>query len=85
MNKIKLKVNYDDFCNWYFDDDADIQADTIDNLIKDGVVSIQCIADRVCYLPLHLIKNQELINKNDITDGYIKEPNRKYKVILLRK
>ena len=32
MNKIKLKVNYDDFCNWYFDDDADIQADTIDNL-----------------------------------------------------
>ena len=51
MNKIELKIDYDEFCNWYFDDDADIKADKIDNLIKDGVVSIQCIADRVCYLP----------------------------------
>lgn len=83
MNKIELKVDYDEFCNWYFDD---ITSDSIiTDLITDGVVSIKCIADSVGYLPLSLIQNQDDIDKDDIEDEEIVELNNRYKINLLRK
>ena len=65
--KIELKVDYEAFCNWYFDD---ITADSvITDLINDGVVSIQCIADKVYYIPLRLVKNPEAVKGEDLEDS----------------
>lgn len=79
-----LKVDYCDFCNWYFSD-ADTMADTIDKLIKDGAVSIQCIADRVSYIPMSLVDNKESVEKEDIEYEEIPQVNNKYKIKLIQK
>ena len=83
MNKIELKVSYDDFCNWYFDDDT-IESTVLD-LIAEGTLSIQCIANKVVYLPLSLVQNQDDINEEDIEDDEISDPNDKYRIILTKK
>lgn len=85
-NKIKLNVNYDAFCNWYFSDS--MYADqVVEDLIKDGEVSIQCIADRVGYLPLDLVLNPEVVSDKDKDCDEIHETALQeiFKVILVRK
>ena len=83
MNKIELKIDYDEFCNWYFDD-RDNASSTVQELIRDGVVSIQCIANKVGIIPLELLQNEIDVDYTDVDYDEL-EVNDKYKIILTRK
>jgi len=50
-------------------------------------VSIQCIANKVTYLPLKLVQNTEVIKDEDLDGEEIHEIalKERFKVILLRK
>ena len=62
VNKIKLEIDYDGFCSWYFSDMGRSElASVVEDLIDDGKISVKGYLDNVEYIPYNVI-----VNKDDV-------------------
>ena len=86
MEKKKKTIIVDKkkFCEWYIDEDTrdGLGDNCVSGLIDEGEyhITLQDCLDDIGYLPLSMIINKEVIDKEDIDDYEIEEPCPKYKL-----
>jgi len=82
MKKKKvIYVSYANFCEWYFDGDRDSNGSIVKDLIDFRTISVDKYANEVGYLPVGIILNLEVVDKNDIFHEEVVSPE-KYEIKL---
>ena len=76
MPKPTLFIDYKKFCKWYFDEET--INDPIDELKRNGKITMKDILRRGMYIPKKFVINQDNLIDNTISGNDIDEPNEFY-------